>query len=149
MRSPTESRPPRNGSNIGGATASTYGVVNGDVGSTLRVVVTASNGTAGHGSTSPWDIHNTLIAAGPDLNRGITIQAPSANVDFAPTFLKLLALTVPSTMQGRPLDEALVRGAASGAGTVRTMEHVARTADGSYAVTGMFSVVTTGVPAEK
>ncbi len=47
-------------------------------------------------------------------------------------------------MQGRPLDEALVRGAALGAGAVRTMEHVARKADGSYAVTGMFSVVSTG-----
>ena len=104
----------------------------------------ASNGTAGHGSSSPWDIHNTLIAAGPDLRRGITIQSPSANVDFAPTFLELLSLPVPSTVQGRPLDEALVRGAALGAGAVRTMEHAARTADGSYAVTGMFSVVSTG-----
>ena len=104
----------------------------------------ASGGTAGHGSTSPWDIHNTLMAAGPDLKRGITIETPSANVDFAPTFLKLLNLSVPSTVQGRPLDEALVRGAALGAGAVRPMEHVARTADGSYAVTGMFSVVTTG-----
>ena len=104
----------------------------------------ASNGTAGHGSTSPWDIHNTLMAAGPDLKRGITIETPSANVDFAPTFLKLLNLTVPSTMQGRPLDEGLARGAALAAGAVRPMEHVARTADGSYAVTGMFSVVTAG-----
>ena len=104
----------------------------------------ASNGTAGHGSTSPWDIHNTLIAAGPDLKRGITIQSPSANVDFAPTFLKLLNLAVPATMQGRPLDEGLVRGAAPSAVAVRTMEHVARTADGSYVVTGMFSVVTAG-----
>lgn len=105
---------------------------------------TASSGTAGHGSTSPWDIHNTLIAAGPDLKRGITIEAPSANVDFAPTFLKLLNLAVPATMQGRPLDEAQVGGAALATGAVRTMEHVARTGDGSYAVTGMFSVVSAG-----
>ena len=104
----------------------------------------ASNGTAGHGSSSPWDIHNTLIAAGPDLKRGISIEAPSANVDFAPTFLKMLNLSVPATMQGRPLDEALVRAAPPGAGAVRTTEHVVRTADGSYAVTGMFSVVTAG-----
>lgn len=104
----------------------------------------ASNGTAGHGSTSPRDIHNTLIAAGPDLKRGINIEAPTANVDFAPTFLKLLNLAVPETMQGRPLDEALVRGAPLGAGAVQTREHVARTADGSYEVTGMFSVVSTG-----
>ena len=31
----------------------------------------ASNGTAGHGGASPWDVHNTLIAAGPDLKRGL------------------------------------------------------------------------------
>ena len=105
---------------------------------------TASGGIAGHGSSSPWDIHNTLIAAGPDLKRGITLEAPSANVDFAPTLLKLLNLTAPSTVQGRPLDDALARGAALGAGAVRTMEHVARTADGAYAVTGVFSVITTG-----
>ena len=105
---------------------------------------TASGGVAGHGSTSPWDIHNPLIAAGPGLKRGITIAAPSANVDFAPTLLKMLGLAVPSAMQGRPLDEALAGGALLGAGAVRTMEHAARTADGSYVVTAMFSVVTAG-----
>src|SRR5262245_54121036 len=64
----------------------------------------ASSGTAGHGSSSPWDIHNTLIAAGPDLRRDIRIDTPSANVDLAPTLLKLLGIAAPSAMQGRPLD---------------------------------------------
>lgn len=99
---------------------------------------------AGHGSSSPWEIHNTLIAAGPDLKRGATIQAPSGNVDFAPTFLKLFNIAAPPSVQGRPLDEALVSGAALGAGAVRTLEHVARSADGRYAVTATFSIVTAG-----
>jgi len=110
----------------------------------FRGTAAAGGGTAGHGSTSPWDIHNTLIAAGPDLKKGVTIQAPSANVDFAPTFLKLLNITVPSSVQGRSLDEALVGGAALGGRDVRTVEHVARTSDGRYAVTAMFSIVIAG-----
>jgi hypothetical protein len=38
---------------------------------------TASAGVAGHGSSSPWDVHNTLIAAGPDLKRGLVSDVPS------------------------------------------------------------------------
>ncbi|HVH26802.1 MAG TPA: alkaline phosphatase family protein [Vicinamibacterales bacterium] len=101
----------------------------------------ASGGTAGHGSTSPWDIHNTLIAAGPDLKQGLITEAPSGNVDFAPTFLRLLGIAIPPAMQGRPLEEALVNGEALGAGAVRTMEHEAGTVDGTYTVTGTFSIV--------
>ena len=104
----------------------------------------AAGGTAGHGSSSPWDIHNTLIAAGPDLKQGVTIDAPSANVDFAPTFLKLLGLAVPATVQGRPLEEGMAGGAALEANAVRTIEHTASTADGAYAVTGTFSIVNAG-----
>ena len=103
-----------------------------------------SNGIAGHGSTSPRDIRNTLIAAGPDLKRGATFASPSANADFAPTFLTLLGLAVPASMQGRPLDEAFTRGAAPTPASVRTTTHTARTGDGSYAVTATFSIVTRG-----
>ncbi|MGH9161945.1 MAG: alkaline phosphatase family protein [Vicinamibacteraceae bacterium] len=105
---------------------------------------TASRGTAGHGSSSPWDIHNTLIAAGPDLARGVTVDVPSANVDFAPTFLKLLGIRAPSSMQGRSLDEALAGVAPVDASAVRTTEHTARTEDGAYQVTGTFSTMRTG-----
>jgi predicted AlkP superfamily pyrophosphatase or phosphodiesterase len=104
---------------------------------------TASDGTAGHGSSSPWDIHNTLIAAGPDLKKGVTVDLPSANVDFAPTFLKLFDIATPPAMQGRPLDEALASGAAP-AQSVRKIEHTVRTPDGAYAVTGLFSIVAVG-----
>jgi predicted AlkP superfamily pyrophosphatase or phosphodiesterase len=104
----------------------------------------ASNETAGHGSSSPWDIHNTLIAAGPDLKQGVTVDGPSANVDFAPTFLRLLGLAIPSSMQGRPLEEALVGGEGLKANAVRTEEHTARNPDGSYVVTGTFSIVNAG-----
>ena len=66
----------------------------------------ASSGVAGHGSSSPWDIHNTLIAAGPDLKQGLVLDTPSANVDFAATFMTLLGMALPPSVQGRALDVA-------------------------------------------
>ncbi len=104
----------------------------------------ASTGIAGHGSSSPWDIHNTLIAAGPDLKQGITLQSPSANADFAPTFLRLFGLKPPASFQGRPLTEALAREGALAAGAVKTVEHAATSPSGNYTVTAMFSVVSAG-----
>jgi arylsulfatase A-like enzyme len=101
----------------------------------------ASSGAAGHGSSSPFDIHNTLVAAGPDVKRGGVVRTPSASVDFAPTFLKLLGLDVPPSMQGRPLDEALSNG--GDVPTVRTMQRTAASADGAYVVDAFFSIVQT------
>jgi hypothetical protein len=101
----------------------------------------SSGGVAGHGSASPWDVHNTLIAAGPDLKQGVTIDVPSANVDFAPTFLTLLRLPVREAMHGRPLAEALRGRADAGASAVVTFTHTVRTPDGAYAATAMFSTV--------
>jgi predicted AlkP superfamily pyrophosphatase or phosphodiesterase len=104
----------------------------------------AAGGTAGHGSSSPWDIHNTLIAAGPDVMQGVTVDVPSANVDLAPTFARLLGIAIPPSMQGRPLEEALMKGTALKAGAVRTTGHTASTPDGAYAVTATFSTLSSG-----
>jgi arylsulfatase A-like enzyme len=106
----------------------------------------ASNGVAGHGSSSPFEIHNTLLASGPDIRQAATISIPSGNVDFAPTFLHMLGLPVPSSMQGRPLVEALrMPGAGrSTPPTVRTIQQSAATADGAYSQTAFFSVVRVG-----
>ena len=50
-------------------------------------------GTAGnHGSMSPWVVHNTFIAWGPDFKRGVTVRTPASNVDLAPTLLALMNL---------------------------------------------------------
>ena len=45
----------------------------------------AQGGVAGHGSSSPFDIHNTLVAVGPDVKMRVASDAPSGNVDFAPS----------------------------------------------------------------
>lgn len=105
----------------------------------------ASNGVAGHGSSSPFEIHNTLIGAGPDIRQEATVSIPSGNVDFAPTFLHMLGLPVPSSMQGRPLVEAL-RMPTAGRSTpsVRKTQQVAATPDGTYSQTAFFSIVRVG-----
>jgi predicted AlkP superfamily pyrophosphatase or phosphodiesterase len=105
----------------------------------------ASNGTAGHGSTSPFEIHNTLMAAGPDVRQKIVIPTPSGNVDFAPTFLRLLNIQVPASMQGRILQEALRNGANfANRLLVQTVQVTAKTADDSYSQIAFLSFLRGG-----
>ena len=105
----------------------------------------ASNGVAGHGSSSPFEIHNTLIAAGPDIKQATTVSIPSGNVDFAPTFLHMLGLRVPSSMQGRPLVEALrTPVAGQSMPSVRKFQQFVTTPDRTYSQTAFFSVVRVG-----
>lgn len=59
-----------------------------------------------HGSFSPRDVHNTLIAAGPHFKAGFTDVLPSGNVDVAPTVAQLLGLHF-AAADGRVLGEAL------------------------------------------
>jgi predicted AlkP superfamily pyrophosphatase or phosphodiesterase len=59
-----------------------------------------------HGSFSPIDVHNTLVAGGPGFQQQFTDPLPSGNVDVAPTIARLLGLALPKA-QGRVLHEAL------------------------------------------
>ena len=60
-----------------------------------------------HASLSRYDIHNTLVAAGPDIRAGFRDTLPTANVDVAPTILHLLGIPGADQMDGRILREAL------------------------------------------
>jgi arylsulfatase A-like enzyme len=62
----------------------------------------------GHGSLSPFDMHNILIAVGPDLRAGFADDLPSGNLDLAPTIAWILGLKPAQKMDGRVLSEALV-----------------------------------------
>jgi arylsulfatase A-like enzyme len=62
-----------------------------------------------HGSFSPRDVHNTLVASGPHFRRGFHDTLPTGNVDVAPTVARLLGLPLPDA-QGRVLEEALLEG---------------------------------------
>ena len=65
----------------------------------------AGKGT--HATLSRFDMHNTLIAAGPDFRIGYTDDWPSGNVDVAPTILNILGISAPEPMDGRVLTEAM------------------------------------------
>jgi arylsulfatase A-like enzyme len=66
-----------------------------------------------HGTFSPRDVHNVLIASGPafkpDFHRD---ELPSANVDVAPTIAEILGLKLPHA-DGRVLHEALLNSTSS------------------------------------
>lgn len=103
---------------------------------------TSAGGVAGHGSSGAWDIHNTLVAAGPDLKAGLTSEIPTANVDLAPTLCRLLGLEVPASMTGRVLEEALASSAEPAPEAIRD-ELVVEANAGSvhYRLTAYFSEV--------
>jgi len=66
----------------------------------------AGKGT--HATLSRFDMHNTLIATGPDFRHGYMDDLPSGNVDLAPTILRILGITPPQRVDGRILSEAMV-----------------------------------------
>jgi len=102
--------------------------------------MTTQTGVAGHGATSPYDIHNTLIAAGPDFREHTVSAAPTANVDIAPTVLRLLGLAIPPSMTGRVIAEALRSGPAPASVRVAKATELVRNGDGSYVLTAHVSV---------
>jgi arylsulfatase A-like enzyme len=65
----------------------------------------AGEGT--HATLSRFDMHNTLIVAGPDFKRGGTDDLASGNTDLAPTILQILGIKPPTKMDGRILSEAM------------------------------------------
>ena len=65
------------------------------------------SGMGMHGSLSPFDQTNTLIAAGPDFLSGVRNELPSGNIDVAPTVLWLLGIRPLAPLDGRVLFEAI------------------------------------------
>ncbi|MDF1796056.1 MAG: alkaline phosphatase family protein [Coxiellaceae bacterium] len=63
-----------------------------------------------HGSFSHTDVHNTLIAYGPDFKKHFIDPLPSANVDVPNTIAHLFGMSLVNT-NGRVLSEALKQGA--------------------------------------
>jgi len=74
------------------------GMLDGDAG--------RRKGKGSHASLSAYEMHNTLIAAGPDFRKGWDDQTPTGNIDLAPTVLWILGVPHPP-MDGRVLLEAM------------------------------------------
>jgi predicted AlkP superfamily pyrophosphatase or phosphodiesterase len=86
-----------------------------------------------HGSFSPVDVHNTLIAAGPHFRRAFTDPLPTGNVDVAPTIAAIFGIGLPQA-DGRALSEALQGPAHAEAATYSV---TARTLRPAAAATGL------------
>ena len=75
---------------------------------------TKQTGVAGHGTSSPYDIVATFVAAGPHIAPAREAPLPSSNADIVPTVLHLLGLPpTPAGVTGRPLLELLRDGKAA------------------------------------
>jgi arylsulfatase A-like enzyme len=98
------------------------------------------SGVAGHGTSSPHDIHIPLIAAGPDFRENAVSQVPTSNADVAPTLLRLLNLEAPPTMTGRVIEEGLRNGPSPASVRIDRVSQTVKTPDGSYELTAHFTV---------
>ncbi len=96
---------------------------------------TTQSGVAGHGASSPHDIHNVLIALGPDFRQGATSDVPTGNVDVAPTVLRLLDVEPPPTMTGRVIAEAFRGGPSPASIAVDHSSTIVTNADRTYSLT--------------
>jgi len=68
-------------------------------------------GQGNHASLSATDMHNTLVAAGPDFRAGVRDPLPSGNTDLTPTILWILGFKDEAAHRdGRVLGEALLDG---------------------------------------
>ncbi len=67
-------------------------------------------GAGNHGSLSPFEIRNLLVATGPNFKKGVCNQTPSGIMDLMPTILHILRLTTYEVLDGRLLSEALAGG---------------------------------------
>lgn len=66
-----------------------------------------SQGVAGHGGLSPYEVHIALLAAGPSFKKSFESELPTSNVDIAPTILAIHNLAIPASMTGRVMNELL------------------------------------------
>jgi arylsulfatase A-like enzyme len=89
-------------------------------------------GEGSHASLSEYDVHNTLVAAGPDFQRHVTTTLPSANVDIAPTVLHVLGIETPHKFDGRVLLEAMEEKAGRTEALSKTIQATRKFSSGEW-----------------
>ena len=90
----------------------------------------AGKGT--HATLSEFDVHNTLIAAGPDFREQTALALPSSNLDLAPTILHLLRVEPRQKFDGRVLIEAMEEKAERTEVLSKTMRATRRVPSGEW-----------------
>jgi arylsulfatase A-like enzyme len=93
---------------------------------------TRGAGKGSHATLSEFDVHNTLIAAGPGFRHAMMNDLPSGNIDLAPTILRLLGLESPHKFDGRVLSEAMTGETAPPHAVTETLEAERKFAPGHW-----------------
>ena len=94
---------------------------------------TRGAGQGSHATLSEFDVHNTLVATGPNFRRGMSNELPSSNVDLAPTVLHLLGIESPAKFDGRVLSEAMTGESAKPPNAVtQTLEFTRKFSSGQW-----------------
>jgi predicted AlkP superfamily pyrophosphatase or phosphodiesterase len=84
-----------------------------------------NNGTAGHGSSSPFEMKTPFIAKGPSFLKGFENELPSGMVDIVPTVLHIHGVMDNSfNPDGRILNEILVGSTEKEENELTTETHV-------------------------
>ncbi len=89
-------------------------------------------GKGSHATLSPFDVHNTLIVAGPDFRQHFSSTLPSSNIDLAPTVLHILGLEPPQKLDGRVLFEGMDEKAARVEASTKTMQATRKFPSGEW-----------------
>jgi arylsulfatase A-like enzyme len=93
---------------------------------------TRGAGKGSHATLSEFDVHNTLIAAGPGFRREMVSDLPSSNIDLAPTVLHLLGLVSSHQFDGRVLAEAMMGDSAQPRAVTETLEATRKFSSGQW-----------------
>jgi arylsulfatase A-like enzyme len=91
-----------------------------------------ASGKGTHATLSRFDMHNTLIAVGPDFRHGETDDLPSGSVDLAPTILQILGIQSPTKMDGRILSEAMDTASPSQTSETKKLEAIRNFPSGTW-----------------
>jgi len=93
---------------------------------------TRGAGKGSHATLSEFDVHNTLVAAGPGFRRAMISDLPSGNIDLAPTVLRLLGVEPPHKFDGRVLSEAMTGDSAPPRPVTETLEAARKFSSGQW-----------------
>jgi arylsulfatase A-like enzyme len=89
-------------------------------------------GEGSHATLSEFDVHNTLIAAGPDFRERLVSTLPSSNVDIAPTVLHILGIEPQGKLDGRVLMEGMEEPAAKIEALTKTIQATRKFPSGEW-----------------
>lgn len=89
-------------------------------------------GEGTHATLSEFDVHNTLIVAGPDFRERLATTLPSGNIDIAPTVLRILGIEPPQKFDGRILVEGMEERAAKIDALTKTIQAARKFTSGEW-----------------